>query len=80
MLDLGSPFFVRTEKESHSLNRESERKVMGIYECFYRLNIDSIFAYFVLLLFLVSLLSNVFLDDIFREKQLRKINFPYIKV
>lgn len=52
MLDLGSPFFVRTEKESHSLNRESERKVMGICECFYRLNIDSIFAYFVLLLFL----------------------------
>jgi len=37
MIDLGSPFFVRTEKESHSLNRESERKVMGIYECFYRL-------------------------------------------
>lgn len=78
MIYLGSPFFVRTEKESHSLNRESERKVMGIYECFYRLNIDSIFAY--LLLFLVSLLSNVFFDDIFREKQLRKINFPYIKV
>lgn len=52
MIDLGSPFFVRTEKESHSLNRESERMVMGIYECFYRLNIDSIFAYFVLLLFL----------------------------
>ena len=48
---------------------------MGIYECFYRLNIDSIFAYFVLLLFLVSLLSNVFFDDIFREKQLRKINY-----
>ena len=50
---------------------------MGIYECFYRLNIDSIFAYFVLLLFLVSLLSNVLFDDIFREKQLRKIIFPY---
>jgi len=34
MLDLGSPFFVRTEKESHSLNRESERKVMVFMSVF----------------------------------------------
>lgn len=66
---------MRTEKESHSLNRESDRKVMGIYECFYRLNIDSIFAYFLLIVFLVSLLSNVLIDEIFRMKFALKVKF-----
>lgn len=52
MLDLGSPFFVRTEKESHSLNRESECNLGGIYGLLYRLNIDSIFLFFPLIVIL----------------------------
>ena len=66
---------MRTEKESHSLNRESDRKVMGIYECFYRLNIDSIFAFLLLIVFLVVLLSNALIDEIFRVKFTLKVKF-----
>lgn len=55
---------MRTEKESHSLNRESDRKVVGIYGLHLGLHMDSMMVFYGLIVFLELCLFNALINEL----------------